>query len=117
MAVDPLIELRDVNKDYGELPVLQNISPTRIKVRKKERADRRSREFLDRVGLASQADEFPAQFSGGRQHHEMGFARSAANRVVSMSDGRVIENRTPDEFFTDPRTDRARDFLSQILEH
>src|SRR5690242_11195683 len=47
--------------------------------------------------------------------HEMGFARYAANRVVFMADGRVIEDRTPEEFFTNPRTDRAKDFLSKIL--
>ncbi|MFG1810306.1 amino acid ABC transporter ATP-binding protein [Streptomyces sp. NPDC049040] len=49
--------------------------------------------------------------------HEMGFARSAADRVVFMADGQIIEDRAPEEFFTDPRTDRARDFLSKILHH
>ncbi|WP_333768610.1 amino acid ABC transporter ATP-binding protein [Streptomyces sp. IBSBF 2435] len=49
--------------------------------------------------------------------HEMGFARSAADRVVFMSDGQIIEDRVPEEFFTEPRTDRARDFLSKILHH
>ncbi|MFG2759959.1 amino acid ABC transporter ATP-binding protein [Streptomyces wuyuanensis] len=49
--------------------------------------------------------------------HEMGFARSAANRVVFMADGRIVEETTPDEFFTNPRTDRAKDFLSKILHH
>ena len=49
--------------------------------------------------------------------HEMGFARSAANRVVFMADGRIVEDRSPDEFFTNPQTDRARDFLSKILKH
>ncbi|WSR66538.1 amino acid ABC transporter ATP-binding protein [Streptomyces sp. NBC_01198] len=49
--------------------------------------------------------------------HEMGFARSAADRVVFMADGRIIEDRAPGEFFTEPRTDRARDFLSKILHH
>ena len=49
--------------------------------------------------------------------HEMGFARSAANRVVFMSEGRIIEDSTPDEFFTNPRSDRAKDFLAKILEH
>ncbi|MFE2291384.1 amino acid ABC transporter ATP-binding protein [Streptomyces sp. NPDC059452] len=247
MAVDPLIELRDVNKHFGELHVLQdinltvgrgevvvvigpsgsgkstlcravnrletiesgsilidgrplpeegkglaqlraevgmvfqsfnlfahktvlaNVSLAQIKVRKrkKEEADRRSRELLERVGLASQADKFPAQLSGGQQQrvaiaralamdpkallfdeptsaldpeminevlevmqqlardgmtmvvvtHEMGFARSAANRVVFMSDGCVIEDRTPEDFFTAPESDRAKDFLSKILKH
>jgi glutamate transport system ATP-binding protein len=49
--------------------------------------------------------------------HEMGFARRAAHRVVFMDDGRILEDRGPDEFFTDPRTDRAKDFLSKILSH
>ncbi|MFI0899251.1 amino acid ABC transporter ATP-binding protein [Streptomyces sp. NPDC020983] len=49
--------------------------------------------------------------------HEMGFARSAADRVVFMADGRIVEDRVPEEFFTDPRSDRARDFLSKILHH
>ncbi len=135
--------------------------------RKKDEADRRSRELLDRVGLASQAPKYPAQLSGGQQQrvaiaralamdpkvmlfdeptsaldpeminevlevmqqlaregmtmvvvtHEMGFARSAANRVVFMADGRIVEDRSPEEFFTDPRSDRAKDFLSKILRH
>jgi glutamate transport system ATP-binding protein len=154
---------------FAHKTVLQNVSLAQIKVRKRGRedADRRSLELLDRVGLASQAPKFPAQLSGGQQQrvaiaralamepkallfdeptsaldpeminevlevmrqlahdgmtmvvvtHEMGFARSAANRVVFMADGRVIEDRTPEEFFTNPRTDRAKDFLSKILKH
>ncbi|MFD0293685.1 amino acid ABC transporter ATP-binding protein [Streptomyces sp. NPDC127118] len=247
MAVDPLIELRDVNKHYGQLHVLQDINLTvgrgevvvvigpsgsgkstlcrtinrletiesghiaidgrplpeegkglaqlraevgmvfqsfnlfahrtvlanvslaqlKVRKRKKDEADRRSRELLERVGLASQADRFPAQLSGGQQQrvaiaralamdpkallfdeptsaldpeminevlevmqqlardgmtmvvvtHEMGFARSAANRVVFMADGRIVEDRTPDAFFTAPESDRAKDFLSKILKH
>ncbi|MER6953397.1 MULTISPECIES: amino acid ABC transporter ATP-binding protein [unclassified Streptomyces] len=154
---------------FAHKTVLQNVSLGQVKVRKrkKEDADRRSRELLDRVGLADQADKFPAQLSGGQQQrvaiaralamdpkallfdeptsaldpeminevlevmrqlaregmtmvvvtHEMGFARSAANRVVFMADGRIVEDRTPEEFFTDPRSDRAKDFLSKILKH
>ncbi|NED81253.1 amino acid ABC transporter ATP-binding protein [Streptomyces sp. SID11233] len=247
MAVDPLIELRDVNKFYGKLHVLQdinltvgrgevvvvigpsgsgkstlcrtinrletiesghitldgrplpeegrglaelrtevgmvfqsfnlfahktvlaNVSLAQLKVRKRKKveADQRSRELLDRVGLASQADKFPAQLSGGQQQrvaiaralamdpkallfdeptsaldpeminevlevmqqlaregmtmvvvtHEMGFARSAANRVVFMADGRIVEDRVPEDFFTAPESDRAKDFLSKILKH
>ncbi|MEU4640783.1 amino acid ABC transporter ATP-binding protein [Micromonospora sp. NPDC023814] len=49
--------------------------------------------------------------------HEMGFARRAADRVVFMDDGRIVESGTPDEFFAAPRTERARDFLSKILQH
>ncbi|MEV8592964.1 amino acid ABC transporter ATP-binding protein [Streptomyces sp. NPDC052012] len=154
---------------FAHKTVLQNVSLGQVKVRgrKKEDADRRSHELLDRVGVANQADKYPAQLSGGQQQrvaiaralamepkvmlfdeptsaldpeminevlevmrqlaaegmtmivvtHEMGFARSAANRVVFMADGRIVEDRTPDEFFTHPESDRAKDFLSKILKH
>jgi glutamate transport system ATP-binding protein len=49
--------------------------------------------------------------------HEMGFARRAANRVVFMAEGQIVEENTPEEFFTNARTDRAKDFLSKILTH
>ncbi|MBW8752445.1 MAG: amino acid ABC transporter ATP-binding protein [Propionibacteriales bacterium] len=49
--------------------------------------------------------------------HEMGFARTAGDRVVFMADGAIVEESPPDEFFTHPRTDRAKDFLSKILTH
>ena len=49
--------------------------------------------------------------------HEMGFARKAADRVVFMSDGQIVEQNTPDEFFTNPQTARAKDFLGKILTH
>ena len=49
--------------------------------------------------------------------HEMGFARSAASRVVFMDQGRLVEDTTPEQFFTAPESDRARDFLATILTH
>jgi glutamate transport system ATP-binding protein len=49
--------------------------------------------------------------------HEMGFARRAANRVVFMDRGRVVESADPESFFTNPTSDRAKDFLSKILNH
>jgi len=49
--------------------------------------------------------------------HEMGFARKAADRVLFMAAGRIEEEATPEEFFSNPRTPRAQDFLSKILEH
>jgi glutamate transport system ATP-binding protein len=49
--------------------------------------------------------------------HEMGFARSAARRVVFMDAGRIVEVAKPDAFFDHPETDRARNFLSKILAH
>ncbi len=154
---------------FAHKTVLANVSLAQIKVRrrKKEEADRRSRALLDRVGLAAHAEKYPAQLSGGQQQrvaiaralamdpkallfdeptsaldpeminevlevmqqlahegmtmvvvtHEMGFARSAANRVVFMADGRILEDRAPEEFFTAPRSERAKDFLSKILSH
>jgi glutamate transport system ATP-binding protein len=154
---------------FAHKTVLQNISlaQTKVRKRKKDEADKRSRQLLDRVGLADQADKYPAQLSGGQQQrvaiaralamepkallfdeptsaldpeminevlevmrqlahdgmtmvvvtHEMGFARSAANRVVFMADGRIVEDRAPEEFFTNPNSERAKDFLSKILTH
>ncbi|MCX6407687.1 MAG: amino acid ABC transporter ATP-binding protein [Propionibacteriales bacterium] len=49
--------------------------------------------------------------------HEMGFARTAADRVVFMADGRIVEQNTPHEFFSAPQSDRAKDFLGKILNH
>jgi len=49
--------------------------------------------------------------------HEMGFARRAANRVVFMDEGRIVEQATPEQFFNHPESDRAKDFLSKILSH
>ena len=154
---------------FAHKTVLQNVSLAQVKVRKrkKDESDKRSRELLDRVGVAAQADKYPAQLSGGEQQrvaiaralamdpkvmlfdeptsaldpeminevlevmqqlardgmtmvvvtHEMGFARSAANRVVFMDDGRIVETAPPQQFFEAPQTERARDFLSKILVH
>ncbi|MFM9920364.1 amino acid ABC transporter ATP-binding protein [Lacisediminihabitans sp. H27-G8] len=49
--------------------------------------------------------------------HEMGFARKAADRVLFMAAGRIEEEATPEQFFTNPQTARAQDFLSKILDH
>ncbi len=49
--------------------------------------------------------------------HEMGFARRVAHRVVFMDEGQVVEQATPEEFFTAPKSDRGRQFLSKILTH
>ncbi|GGJ54747.1 hypothetical protein GCM10010121_076730 [Streptomyces brasiliensis] len=65
---------------FAHKTVLQNISLARVEVRrrKKDEADRRSRQLLDRVGLSSQADRYPAQLSGGRQQ------RVAIARALAM---------------------------------
>lgn len=49
--------------------------------------------------------------------HEMGFARKAADRVVFMADGQIVEESSPEEFFDNPQSARARDFLGKILSH
>ncbi|MED7951160.1 MULTISPECIES: amino acid ABC transporter ATP-binding protein [unclassified Streptomyces] len=154
---------------FAHKTVLENVVIGQVKVRgiARDQAVRTARELLERVGVAAQADKFPAQLSGGQQQrvaiaralamnpkvmlfdeptsaldpeminevlevmrqlaadgmtmvvvtHEMGFARSAANRVLFMADGRIVEQNTPEAFFTAPRSDRAKDFLSKILHH
>jgi glutamate transport system ATP-binding protein len=49
--------------------------------------------------------------------HEMGFAKRVAHRVIFMDAGQIVEAATPQEFFSAPKSDRARDFLSKILSH
>ncbi|GAB2831445.1 amino acid ABC transporter ATP-binding protein [Streptomyces daliensis] len=154
---------------FAHKTVLANVmlAPLKVRRKRKDEAERRARELLERVGLAAHADKYPAQLSGGQQQrvaiaralamdpqallfdeptsaldpemisevlevmrqlaedgmtmvvvtHEMGFARSAAHRVVFMAEGRIVEDRTPEEFFTAPESDRAKDFLSKILKH
>jgi glutamate transport system ATP-binding protein len=154
---------------FAHKTILQNVMLGPVKVRR-EKADlvrERAMSLLDRVGIANQAEKYPAQLSGGQQQrvaiaralamqpkamlfdeptsaldpemvgevldvmtslardgmtmvvvtHEMGFARHAADRVVFMADGQLVEQATPTEFFANPRSDRARDFLSKILTH
>jgi general L-amino acid transport system ATP-binding protein len=49
--------------------------------------------------------------------HEMGFAKAVADRVIFMDQGQIVEQNTPEEFFSNPKSDRTRDFLSKILGH
>jgi glutamate transport system ATP-binding protein len=49
--------------------------------------------------------------------HEMGFARKAADRVLFMAEGEIVEEATPEQFFTNPQSPRAKDFLSKVLTH
>jgi glutamate transport system ATP-binding protein len=135
--------------------------------RSKADANKRALELLERVGIASQKDKYPAQLSGGQQQrvaiarslamdpkimlfdeptsaldpemvnevldvmvslakegmtmlvvtHEMGFARKAADRVIFMADGAIVEDSDPESFFSQPKSERARDFLGKILGH
>jgi polar amino acid transport system ATP-binding protein len=47
----------------------------------------------------------------------MGFARSVANRVIFMADGKIVEEASPEQFFSNPREEKTRNFLGQILNH
>lgn len=152
---------------FAHKTILENVTLGPIKVRKtpKAEADKQAMALLERVGVAHQADKYPAQLSGGQQQrvaiarslamkpkvmlfdeptsaldpeminevldvmvglaeegmtmvvvtHEMGFARKAAHRVVFMADGEIVEVAGPEEFFTNPQSTRAKDFLSKIL--
>ena len=154
---------------FAHKSILQNVMLGPVKVLKHKPAEVRDRAMalLERVGIANQADKYPAQLSGGQQQrvaiaralamqpkallfdeptsaldpemvgevldvmtslaaegmtmvvvtHEMGFAKHAADRVVFMADGQLVEQAAPEEFFANPRSDRARDFLSKILTH
>ncbi|MGW6984281.1 amino acid ABC transporter ATP-binding protein [Streptomyces sp. NPDC054932] len=154
---------------FAHKTVLENVMLGQLKVRGVDQATARAKavSLLERVGVGTQADKYPAQLSGGQQQrvaiaralamepkvmlfdeptsaldpeminevlevmqqlaregmtmvvvtHEMGFARSAANRVVFMADGKIVEEATPEQFFSNPRSDRAKDFLSKILHH
>ncbi|PPK62237.1 glutamate transport system ATP-binding protein [Actinokineospora auranticolor] len=154
---------------FAHKTILENVMLAPVKVRKQPAAEARkaAQQLLERVGIASQADKYPAQLSGGQQQraaiaralamrpkvmlfdeptsaldpemvqevldvmtslaadgmtmlvvtHEMGFARKAAHRVLFMSDGEVVEDSTPESFFTAPKTTRAKDFLGKILTH
>ena len=154
---------------FAHKTILENVMLAPVKVRKvdKDQARERAMSLLDRVGVASQAEKYPAQLSGGQQQrvaiarslamqpkvmlfdeptsaldpemvnevlavmtslagegmtmvvvtHEMGFARRAANRVVFMADGSIVEDAAPEDFFSSPKSTRARDFLGKILSH
>jgi glutamate transport system ATP-binding protein len=154
---------------FAHKSVLDNVTLGPIKVRDLSKAAAREQamELLERVGIANQAEKYPADLSGGQQQraaiaralamdpkvmlfdeptsaldpemikevldvmlelahegttmlvvtHEMGFARSAAQRVAFMDEGRIVEVSPPAQFFSAPESERARDFLSKILAH
>jgi len=152
---------------YPHMTVLQNISLAPMKVRKwsKEKAQKKTMELLERVGIPEKAQSYPANLSGGQQQrvaiarslamepnymmfdeptsaldpemikevldvminlakegmtmlcvtHEMGFAREVADEIIFMDFGRIVERGTYEEFFNNPKSERAREFLKQIL--
>ena len=154
---------------FAHKTIIENVMLAPVKVRGVAAAEARENgmALLERVGIANQAEKYPAQLSGGQQQraaiaralamkpkvmlfdeptsaldpeminevldvmttlaedgmtmvvvtHEMGFARNAADRVLFMSDGDIVEDSTPSEFFSAPKSARAKDFLSKILTH
>ncbi|QCC78782.1 amino acid ABC transporter ATP-binding protein [Nocardioides daphniae] len=154
---------------FAHKTILENVTlgPIKVRKQKKEEAEKHAMELLERVGVAAQAQKYPAQLSGGQQQrvaiaralamepkvmlfdeptsaldpemikevldvmvdlakqgmtmvvvtHEMGFARTAGDRVIFMADGAIVEENSPEEFFTNPQSDRAKDFLGKILKH
>ncbi|WP_433274494.1 amino acid ABC transporter ATP-binding protein [Actinosynnema sp. CS-041913] len=154
---------------FAHKSIVDNVMLAPVKVRKMPAAQARktAMELLERVGIANQAEKFPAQLSGGQQQraaiaralamrpkvmlfdeptsaldpemvqevldvmttlakegmtmlvvtHEMGFARKAADRVLFMADGEIVEDSTPEQFFSAPKSNRAKDFLGKILTH
>ncbi|MGO3362928.1 MAG: amino acid ABC transporter ATP-binding protein [Corynebacterium sp.] len=154
---------------FSHKTIRDNITLAPMKVRRSSKADadKAADRLLDRVGIAVQADKYPAQLSGGQQQrvaiaralamepkvmlfdeptsaldpeminevldvmadlaaggmtmvvvtHEMGFARKAADRILFMADGAIVEDSDPETFFTNPTSDRAKDFLAKIHGH
>ncbi len=152
---------------YPHMTALQNISLAPMKVRNwpKQKAEQKTMELLERVGIPEKADEYPANLSGGQQQrvaiarslameprymmfdeptsaldpemikevldvmvklvkegmtmlcvtHEMGFAREVADEIIFMDYGKIVERGTYEEFFKNPKSERAREFMDQIL--
>ena len=119
--------------------------PIQVKKANKEETKKKAMELLARVGMDGKADAYPTQLSGGQQQrvaiaralamepevilfdeptsaldpevvtHEMGFAAEVANRVCFMDGGYVIEDGTPEEVFKHPKSERAKQFFSKII--
>lgn len=154
---------------FSHMTIRDNVTlaPTKVRKVSKEEARKTAEKLLDRVGIAAQADKYPAQLSGGQQQrvaiaralamdpkvmlfdeptsaldpeminevldvmtdlakggmtmvvvtHEMSFARRVADRILFMADGAIVEDADPETFFTNPQSDRAKDFLAKIADY
>jgi ABC-type polar amino acid transport system ATPase subunit len=154
---------------FQNMTALQNVMSGLVVVRRVPRQEAREQAlaFLERVGVADKADQYPEELSGGQQQrvaiaralvmkpkamlfdeptssldielvrevldvmeslardgmtmvvvtHELRFAHHVASSVLMMDEGRIVEEAPPEEFFSAPKSDRARLFLSNILGH
>ena len=152
---------------YPHMTVLENLTLAPVKAKKmpQSEAEKLARHYLERVGIADQADKYPARLSGGQQQraaiarsltlepkamlfdeptsaldpelisevlkvmldlardgmtmlvvtHEMGFAREVADEMIFMDHGKIVEHGNVEEFFSRPKTERAKEFLNRIL--
>lgn len=152
---------------FPHLSIIENLTLAQVKVlnRDKKAAEAKGLKLLERVGLTSHANKFPAQLSGRQQQrvaiaralcmdpiamlfdeptsaldpeminevldvmvelahegmtmmvvtHEMGFAKKVANRVIFMDEGKIVEDSKKEDFFANPQSERAKDFLAKIL--
>ncbi len=152
---------------FNNHTILKNITlaPVKLGKMKKDEANKRAMELLERVGLAEKADSYPSQLSGGQKQrvaivralamnpevmlfdeptsaldpemvgevlevmkelaqsgmtmvvvtHEMGFAKEVGSRVIFMDEGVIMEENKPDEFFSNPKHPRLKEFLSKVL--
>ena len=151
----------------NNMTVLENLTlaPVKLRLMKRDAAEKRAMELLRHIGLPGKAAAYPASLSGGQKQrvaiirammlnpevllfdeptsaldpesiedvlslirelanrgmtimivtHEMSFAKEIATRIVFLDKGKIIEEGTPSEFFTHPKTERVRDFLVKIL--
>ena len=154
---------------FPHMSVLDNciLAPMSVRGLSRKKAVELAQHFLEKVGIAIQANKYPSQLSGGQQQrvaiarslcmqpkimlfdeptsaldpemikevldtmielaeegmtmicvtHEMGFAQAVANRVIFMDQGQIVEQNEPYEFFNNPKSERTKLFLSQILGH
>lgn len=169
--------IRKIRRDVGmvfqhfnlinNLTVMENmtLAPMKLRLMKRDAAEKRAKELLRHIGLANKADAFPSSLSGGQKQrvaivrammlspevllfdeptsaldpesigdvlslireladrgmtimivtHETSFAKEIATRIVFVDKGRIIEEGTPEEFFSHPKTPRVREFLKKVL--
>ena len=140
-VADPKTDLNKVREEVGfvfqsfnlypHLTVLENIilSPMKVKKQSLEQAQKKAMELLfdeptsaldpEMVGevLKVMKDLAESGMTMMCVTHEMGFAREVADRVIFVDHGRILEEGSPEEFFTHPKHERAKQFLQQVMTH